>query len=89
MKFVLLLIAAASATTLRQLSVKDRIAETPKPYLIPDVMKVDQDTGHALCNGTNGGACREAGPYLKKDAVVPPRAPSINQADVDKGLKRW
>ena len=85
MKFYALLIAAVSATSLKQL----RIADTPTPHLLPNVMKVDQDTNHQLCNGTNGGACREADAYLGRDHVVPPRAPSINQGDVDKGLKRW
>ena len=85
MKFFALLLAAVSATSLRQL----RIADTPTPHLIPAVMAVDQDTKHAICDGTNGGACREADAYLGKDHVVPPRAPSINQADVDKGLLRY
>ena len=85
MKFYALLLAAVSATSLKQL----RIADTPLPHLIPDVMKVDQDTNHQLCNGSNGGGCREADAYLGKDAVVPPRAPSINQAAVDKGLLRY
>ena len=60
MKFYALLIAAVSATHLRQL----RIPDTPEPLLIPKVMKVDQDTKHAICDGTNGGKCREAVPYL-------------------------
>ena len=85
MKFFALLIAAASATQLRQL----RIADTPEPHLIPAVMAVDQDTNHGICNGTNGGACREADAYLGKDHVVPAREPSINQAAVDKGLLRY
>ena len=51
MKFtlVLLLLASAQAATLRQLEPTDlqkRIPETPKPYLIPDVMKVDQEQKH-------------------------------------------
>ena len=46
---VLLLLASAQAATLRQLEPTDlqkRIPETPKPYLIPDVMKVDQEQKH-------------------------------------------
>ena len=46
MKFLLGFLAIINATTLRQLDPSDlqkRIPETPKPYLIPDVMKVDQD----------------------------------------------
>ena len=67
---VLSLLAAANATTLKQLDPSDlqkRIPETPKPYLIPDVMKVDQDQKHQICNGTNEGHCREAEPYLRKE----------------------
>ena len=50
-----------------------RIPDTPEPHLIPKVMGVDQDTKHAICDGTNRYKCREAGPYLEKGTEIEQR----------------
>ena len=96
MKFSILLIAGVSATTIRQLASegkdKDRIPPTPEPFLIPECMKTDQDTNHAICNGTNVDKCRDVDPYLKRDPVVPKRPDPHyvgGNDNVDKGLLRW
>ena len=67
----------------------DRIPDTPEPHLIPSVMKVDQDTKHAICDGTNRYKCREAKEYLDKDVAVEPRLDPHLHPDVASGKFGW
>ena len=53
-------------------------------------MKVDQDTKHNICNGTNRYNCREADPYLNKDTAIEPRPADPHlHPDVASGKFGW
>ena len=53
-------------------------------------MGVDQDTKHAICDGTNRYKCREAGPYLEKSTEIEPKPADPHlHPDVASGLSRW
>ena len=70
-----------------------RIPETQRPWLIPEVMAVDQDTKHAICDGTNDGRCREADAYLRKEATLSERSPidphTGEPRKVNSGTMNW
>ena len=88
MKFLVALLLLASSTDAHKLHQK-RIADTPKPHLVPDVMSTDRATKWALCDGTNSGRCREAEDFLKKDDFVPPLEDVIHGDKHSKGLLRF
>ena len=60
-----------------------------EPWLIPGVMEVDRATKWALCDGTNSGRCREAGPFLNHNETIPPLEESIHPHAVTNGTRRW
>ena len=91
MKVYLLALVAIAQGTLIQKDV-ERIPDTPEPHLIPAVMKVDQDTTHNICDGTNRYNCREAEPYLRKSTEVEekPKVPDPHiHPDVLSGKIPW
>ena len=93
MKYIaLLLLSTISAHKLVQQDPQNlhaRIPDTPEPLLIPKVMEVDQDTKHAICNGTNRFRCREVDPYLKKDTALEPDLHDSKHDDVQSGHLPW